>query len=99
MKTAKARELGDGLAELYPISGNWHRVFPWTHSVSKRDSYQTTYYRAVRNRAGESVEHKMVVMVHRNVFPDASAATWDISQQLSRAVSVRRRQLNDRTRS
>lgn len=91
MRTARARELPQALCQLYPFSGNWHRVWDWGHSVIARDCYQTAYYCVTFDKQGNSTEHKVAVVVHRRVFCDARAAMWEINRQLAAGLRAKRK--------
>lgn len=87
-----ARELPAGLANLYPMSNDWRRVFPWSYALNNRnDHYETVYYRVTFDETGKSTEHKVRVVVPRSIFWNAQAALWDIAGQIRRAGNAERR--------
>jgi hypothetical protein len=79
------------IANLYPMSNDWHRCFPWTYSTMRRDHFETVFYRVTFDASGASTEHKVRVAVPRSIFWNAHAALWDIANQLRRATTAARR--------
>jgi hypothetical protein len=86
-----SKDLPREIADLYPSSGDWHRVFPWGYSPNRNDHYQTTFYRVTFSKDGASTERKVTVAVPRSIFWNAQAALWDIANQLRRSDQVRHR--------
>jgi hypothetical protein len=78
------------IANLYPMSNDWHRCFPWTYSTMRRDHYETVFYRVTFDAAGTSTEHKVRVALPRSIFWNAQAALWDIANQLRKAGNAAR---------
>jgi hypothetical protein len=78
------------IANLYPLSNDWHRCFPWTHSTMRRDHYETVFYRVMFDAGGASTEHKVRVAVPRSIMSNEPAALWDIANQLRKAGNAAR---------
>jgi hypothetical protein len=72
------------------VDGGWTRSFPWAWSRTKRDCFETIYVR------GDKAQK---VHVHRSFIKDATAAVFDINNQLRHADQVRRRAGNRRARA
>jgi hypothetical protein len=85
-----SRTLPPELADLYPMSGDWHRLFPWCYAPNRNDHYQTTFCRVTPSKDHVSTETKVTVAVPRSIFRNEQAALWDITNQLRRACNVPR---------
>jgi hypothetical protein len=82
--SSNARPVPDEIANLYPMSNDWSRAFPWSHSAKRREHLETVYARSTYG------DQKVRAAVPRSIFWNAQAALWDIANQLRRANNAAR---------